>query len=180
VELGGIEPPSARREPPVIRPFPTSTLTARHRRVDWVTVAGDSPDRLSDQSVFFHTSSVLSRRHPPLLLPGCEELAPCGLSTHDVCQSPENQAATANCVLAVVLFAPFFESEQLGSHARPPKLTSKPVSPIGCAPRTIPRGCCSIPSGDAGMRDTCRGCLVRGLVTFSVVWFSPVSCEVAC
>ena len=48
--------------------------------------------------------------------------------------SPEDQAATANCVLAVVVGAPFSESEQLGSHARPAKLMSKPVSPVDVAP----------------------------------------------
>ena len=41
-----------------------------------------------------------------------------------------NQAATANCVLAILFFAPFSESEQLGSHVRPMKLMSKPVSPV--------------------------------------------------
>jgi hypothetical protein len=33
VELGGIEPPSVRRNPPVLRPFPTLGLTAAHGRV---------------------------------------------------------------------------------------------------------------------------------------------------
>ena len=41
-----------------------------------------------------------------------------------------NQAARANCSLAILFFAPFSESEQLGSHARPEKLMSKPVSPM--------------------------------------------------
>ena len=47
--------------------------------------------------------------------------------------SPEDQAARANCLLAVVVGAPFSESEQLGSHARPAKLMSKPVSPVDVA-----------------------------------------------
>ena len=44
--------------------------------------------------------------------------------------SPEDQAARANCSLAILLVAPFNESEQLGSQTRPSDLTSKPVSPV--------------------------------------------------
>ena len=46
-------------------------------------------------------------------------------------RSPEDQAARANCSLAILVVAPFSESEQLGSHVRPMKLMSKPVSPVG-------------------------------------------------
>ena len=46
-------------------------------------------------------------------------------------RSPEDQAARANCSSAILVGAPFSESEQLGSHARPASLTSKPVSPVG-------------------------------------------------
>ena len=49
-----------------------------------------------------------------------------------------NQAARANCSLAILFFAPFSESEQLGSHARPQKLMSKPVSPVIDRPTTLP------------------------------------------
>jgi len=35
-----------------------------------------------------------------------------------------------NCSLAILWVAPFSESEQLGSHVRPEKLMSKPVSPV--------------------------------------------------
>ena len=45
-------------------------------------------------------------------------------------RSPEDQAARANCSSAILVGAPFYESEQLGSHARPASLTSKPVSPV--------------------------------------------------
>ena len=45
-------------------------------------------------------------------------------------RSPEDQAARANCSSAILFGAPFYESEQLGSHARPSSLTSKPVSPV--------------------------------------------------
>jgi hypothetical protein len=41
-----------------------------------------------------------------------------------------NQAARANCSSAILLFAPFSESEQLGSQTRTALLTSKPVSPV--------------------------------------------------
>ena len=44
--------------------------------------------------------------------------------------SPEDQAARVNCSLAILWFAPFYESEQLGSQTRPSDLTSKPVSPL--------------------------------------------------
>ena len=47
----------------------------------------------------------------------------------------EDQAAKANCSLAVLVCAPFYESEQLGSHVRPADLVSKPISPVvGDAP----------------------------------------------
>jgi hypothetical protein len=45
-------------------------------------------------------------------------------------RSPGYQAARANCCLAILVGAPFSESEQLGSQARPSSLTSKPVSPV--------------------------------------------------
>ena len=38
---------------------------------------------LSLESAVFPAVSVLSHRHPPLLLPGCDGLAPCGISAHD-------------------------------------------------------------------------------------------------
>ena len=81
------------------------------------------------RSANFLAVSVLSSCHPPLLLPGCGGSAPCAISGHDVSLQPENQAARANCWLAILFFAPFNDSEQIGSHARPPELMSKPVSP---------------------------------------------------
>ena len=51
-----------------------------------------------------------------------------------------NQAATANCVLAILFFAPFSESEQLGSHVRAMKLMSKPVSPVELTKHQHSRG----------------------------------------
>jgi hypothetical protein len=80
----------------------------------------------------FRTSADLCRRHPSLLLPGCDGLAPCVIADHDDSASPEDQAVRAKLLFSTVMFfAPFSESEQLGSHARPATLTSKPVSPVG-------------------------------------------------
>jgi hypothetical protein len=45
-------------------------------------------------------------------------------------RSPEDQAARANCSSAILVVAPFSESEQLGSQTRTASLTSKPVSPV--------------------------------------------------
>jgi len=44
--------------------------------------------------------------------------------------SPENQAVRVNCSSAILVVAPFSESEQLGSQTRTALLTSKPVSPV--------------------------------------------------
>jgi hypothetical protein len=41
-------------------------------------------------AMVFLIVSVLSRRHPPLLLPGCGELAPCAIAGHDVSLQPKN------------------------------------------------------------------------------------------
>ena len=61
-----------------------------------------------------------------------------------------NQAARANCSLAILFFAPFSESEQLGSHARPQKLMSKPVSPMfDCSMSLTANDCFRRPRGGA-------------------------------
>ena len=44
---------------------------------------------LSLESAVFPAVSGLSHRHPPLLLPGCGGVAPCGIAAHDVCQLPD-------------------------------------------------------------------------------------------
>ena len=51
------------------------------------------------------------------------------LLTMTLYSSEMNQAARANCSSAILLVAPFSESEQLGSQTRPTVLMSKPVSP---------------------------------------------------
>ena len=59
------------------------------------------------------TPSAVSPCGPPtLLLPGCVDLAPCAVAGHDDSLPPElDQAARANCSLAVHLVSPFNESE---------------------------------------------------------------------
>ena len=84
VELGGIEPPSIRHRTPVLRPFPTSSLTQGDRRVSWPPVARWPATRLSEWSSVFPDASGLFRCHPPLLVPGCGGSAPCAISGHDV------------------------------------------------------------------------------------------------
>ena len=59
------------------------------------------------------TPSAVSPCGPStLLLPGCEDQAPCAIAGHDDSLPPGlNQAARANCSLAVHLVSPFYESE---------------------------------------------------------------------
>ncbi len=52
------------------------------------------------------------------------------LLTMTLRSSEMNQAARANCSSAILVGAPFSESEQLGSQTRPTVLMSKPVSPV--------------------------------------------------
>jgi len=81
-------------------------------------------------AMVFLIVSVLSCRHPPLLLPGCGELAPCGLAAHECSLTPDESGGESELLVGNYVFAPFFESEQLGSHDRPADLLSKPVSPV--------------------------------------------------
>jgi hypothetical protein len=60
----------------------------------------------------FSPSAVSPCGPSPLLLPGCEDQAPCAIAGHDDSLPPElDQAARANCSLAVHLVSPFYESE---------------------------------------------------------------------
>jgi hypothetical protein len=83
VELGGIEPPSISRCPDPIRPFPLRTYAGSLAGQLPVTVKWRATDRLSEPSAVFLAVSGLSHRHPSLLLPGCDGLAPCDISAHD-------------------------------------------------------------------------------------------------
>ena len=81
MELGGIEPPSNSLRTDPIRPFPLHTYAGapagRLPTRRWAT------NRLSESSAVFLAVSSLSCRHPSLLLPGCDGLAPCGIAAHD-------------------------------------------------------------------------------------------------
>ena len=145
VELGGIEPPSIRHETPVLRPFPSFSLTQGGRRVSWPS-SGDGGPRI----VFpirhrsFPTPAVFAAVIPRFCCRAAVNRPRAPLLVTMSLVSPEDQAARANCSLAILLVAPFSESEQLGSHVRPVKLMSKPVSPVvGCVDHpTVGRECC--------------------------------------
>ena len=62
--------------------IPVVVLTQHRRRVDYLVT--QAACGLSHKSKVFPIVSGLSRRHPPLLLPGCDGLAPCGIAAHDV------------------------------------------------------------------------------------------------
>src|SRR4051794_23438910 len=61
------------------------------------------PPGLSPTSTVFPVASGLSRRQPPLLLPGCDGQAPRALTGRDDSRSPEDQAARAKSPLALLL-----------------------------------------------------------------------------
>ena len=105
MELGGIEPPSIRRTPFVLRPFPTLGLTAAHgrvrRRYESVT-AGSFPG-----------ASGLSRRQPcfpAVILRFCCRAAAdrprAALRLTISLMSPGDQAARANSCFSAVVFVP--------------------------------------------------------------------------
>ena len=109
VEPGGIEPPSftAGAEPRYYHPlFAPSTAGAMQGHMPYGT-AGCFP-----VSVVFPTVNGLSRRRPPLLLPGCGGSAPCGISAHDC--TPTALGREHELLVGSCWFALFNESEQLG------------------------------------------------------------------
>ena len=110
--------------------IPTFSLTQGDRRVSWPSVARWPANRLSESSSVFPDASSLFRCHPPLLVPGCGGSAPCAISGHDVSSQPNKSGGESEMLVGTSVCAPFYESEQLGSHARKMNLTSKPVSPV--------------------------------------------------
>ena len=110
--------------------IPTFSLTQGDRRVSWPSVARWPANRLSESSSVFPDASSLFRCHPPLLVPGCGGSAPCAISGHDVSSQPNKSGGESELLVGNSVCAPFYESEQLGSHARKMNLTSKPVSPV--------------------------------------------------
>lgn|GEM_PF-1506376 len=106
MEVGGIEPPSARWLPNLLRPFLHCGLEGYRTGRS----VGHPPGFPRSQSSF--TGSVVSPYGPStLLLPGCADQAPCAIAGHDDSLQPGlNQAARANCSLAVHFVPPFNES----------------------------------------------------------------------
>jgi hypothetical protein len=112
--------------------IPAFSLTQRGRRVDsTVTSSGGGPRIVfPNRQQSFLPPAVF----PAVILRFCCRAAMdwpratflLTMSLH----SPEDQAARVNCSLAILLVAPFSESEQLGSRDRTTTLTSKPVSPV--------------------------------------------------
>ena len=74
---------------PVHQPVYEPATTIPDAAPDAGALAGQlilrSTPELSRESALFLAVSVLSRRHPSLLLPGCDGLAPCGITAHDDC-----------------------------------------------------------------------------------------------
>ncbi len=131
------------------------------RRRGCHSLTGGSVDRLTSRcggprSVFpecqrsFLPSAVFPAAIPRFCCRAAMEWPRAALLLTIFLSQPEDQAATANCSdLAILLGAPFYESEQLGSHARPASLTSKPVSPA------VGRN--SLPGRRSVQRDDCAG-----------------------
>ena len=114
----------------MIRPFPTSVLRSTTGGSDTSALSAQVAEQLSTRSLVFPNVNSLSCRHSPLLLPGCGELAPCDLAAHDCSLPPNCLGGESELLVGSYICAPFYESEQLGSHARTATLTSKPVSPV--------------------------------------------------
>ena len=84
--------------------IPVVMLTQHHRRVDCLLTK--TACRLSDKSLVLPNVSVLSRRHPSLLLPGCDELAPCAIAGHDVSQLPNELGGESELLVGNSVFCP--------------------------------------------------------------------------
>ncbi len=131
MELGGIEPPSAKESPHLLRPFP------RHRCCGH-RVAGSAAcyESKHDHIVFpkrqgsLPPVNGLSHCPPLLLLPGCSDQTPRDLTARSfplyylIIRRQERSQPYWRFYKAL-----FNESEQLGSHVRLLVSTSKPVSP---------------------------------------------------
>jgi hypothetical protein len=138
VELGGIEPPSAERLPTALRPFPRSTaLRLPHRRVGGPRGGGRRrvfprcQRSFPPPAVFpavnhrFCCRAAVLRPRVPLLVAGA--LGRLGY-----------QAATANCLLAVVVVPRLRSLSNSGRTIRLPVSTSKPISPLSSSPTSLP------------------------------------------
>ena len=130
VELGGIEPPSNSLRTDPIRPFPLHTYAGVPAGRLPVT-SGGSRIVFPNRQRSFSPSAVF-----PAVIPHfcCQAVMDwpraASLLTMTLHSSEMNQAARVNCSSAILIGAPFSESEQLGSQTRPTVLMSKPVSPV--------------------------------------------------
>lgn len=99
----------------------------------------------------FRASADYSCRQPSLLLPGCDGMAPCGLTAHDVAVSAlplggdesglgqDGLSLGDGIEVHVYLGAPFQESEQLRSHAASRTSSRNRSAPCGVTAYVI--GC---------------------------------------
>jgi hypothetical protein len=109
VELEGIEPSSVERLPSALRPFPSSWLCGYHLTGSSGGARGhrSMPPELSPGSAVFPAASGLSRRRPPLLVPGCGGLASRAITGRSVSQRHLiNQAARATSALVAFVLVP--------------------------------------------------------------------------
>src|SRR3954453_18859215 len=97
------------------------------------------PPGLSPMSTVFPVASGLSRRQPPLLLPGCDGQAPRALTGRDDSRHLKGSGGDSEVLVGASFGAPFKESEQLRSHERLPVSTSKPISPLVVLDGTVYR-----------------------------------------
>jgi hypothetical protein len=109
--------------------IPTSSLTLAHWRVS-CPPSGGLRIVFPNRQRSFSPSVVFPTVIPHFCCRAVMDWPRAALLLTMTLVSPENQAARVNCSLAILLVAPFNESEQLGSQTRPSDLTSKPVSPV--------------------------------------------------
>ncbi len=129
MELGGIEPPSNSLRTDPIRPFPLHTY-AGGPAGRLLTASGGPRIVFPNGQRSFSPSAVFPAVIPHFCCRAVMDWPRAALLlTMTLLPSEMNQAARANCSSAILLVAPFSESEQLGSQTRPTVLMSKPVSP---------------------------------------------------
>lgn len=87
-----------------------------------------APESLSSRPGALALSQVFPRRHSSLLLPGCDELAPC--AGYPVTITLPFLGGKCELRVGSYFFALFYESEQLGSRSDVQVSMSKPFSPL--------------------------------------------------